>query len=70
MREVYLKIENIKCSGCIDTITKKLSNQIGLSEIRGDVNSKTVKFTLTDEGRFSEILKLLNDLGFPPDRQD
>ena len=66
MEEILkLNIPKMSCDGCINTITKGL-NEIGLSSLDFDLNSKTVKIT-GDNLDEKEILKVLRRLSFPAD---
>ncbi|MBK9107401.1 MAG: heavy-metal-associated domain-containing protein [Saprospiraceae bacterium] len=65
MKEVCLKIDQIKCSGCISTIKDKLREQADISNISGELQTKEIKFTIAEEIKLTEILNILTKIGFP-----
>lgn len=65
MSTLCLKIEKIKCNGCVNTILDNLNKQEGLSNLSGDAITKVIKFTIDEESRLEKILNILNEIGFP-----
>ena len=59
-----LTVENIKCGGCANSITKKLSSVFGTSNINIDIDTGIVNIDI-EEGRKGEIIDVLEDLGYP-----
>lgn len=60
-----LTVENIKCGGCANTITKELKN-IGLQNISVDPEQCTVEMdTPENSNAVSSAIKKLRELGYP-----
>ena len=61
--QTSLKIQNLKCDGCANTIIKKLSDIKNLSEL--EVSNDTVAFHYENEKTLVEVEELLNSIGYP-----
>lgn len=62
---VLIKIQNLKCGGCANTITNKLNEIKGISEVTIDVDASTVAFShKTVEDLETAKLKLAT-IGYP-----
>ena len=59
-----ISVENIKCSGCAGTITKKLSTTFDTNNIEVNVAQGSVDIDIADNKR-AEVAKALLDLGYP-----
>lgn len=66
MSQYDLTIQNLKCGGCKNTITKNLS-QIGMKNIDVIVEESKVRFTCEDENAdaLSQAIGILEKLGYP-----
>ena len=60
-----LKIQNLKCSGCANTITKTLSVIDIVTDVHVSNNSNTVSFSHNNEDDILEIKEILIKLGYP-----
>lgn len=60
-----IRIQNLKCGGCANTIITQLSKLDGISSV--DVNNETNEVSLgyTSEAELDTIKKKLSDLGYP-----
>ena len=58
-------IDNLKCGGCANTITKGVSKIEGVSDVNVDVKSSTVSFETNDESIIEKVLKKLDSMGYP-----
>lgn len=61
MKQTF-EVQNLKCGGCANTITKKLSESF--SDVSVDVEAKTVTFELAEE-QIEEAKATLKSLGYP-----
>ncbi len=67
MKAKTFQIDNLRCKGCANTITRKLMSEDGVSEV--DINfadsSVTVSF---NEEKISDrhIVRIMSGLGYPP----
>ena len=60
-----IKIQNLKCGGCAHTITSKLSELNGISEIDVIVEKDEVIFNYNSERSVLEVKQKLKALGYP-----
>jgi|APHig6443717497_1056834.scaffolds.fasta_scaffold00243_41 copper chaperone CopZ len=62
MKHTY-EIQNIRCGGCANTITKALTAEF--EGVTVDVASKTVTVELKDESEIAKGADMLKKLGYP-----
>ncbi len=67
--KTIVHIQNLKCDGCINTITKKLNALDDVSEVSVEVEDSSVTFEYSDEHTLNTVKKTLADLGYPEDSQ-
>jgi copper chaperone len=60
-----LLIQNLKCHGCANTITTKLSAIAGLGEVTVNVEEDTVSFDYVNDAALAEAKTTLHSLGYP-----
>lgn len=60
-----LKIQNLKCHGCANTITTQLSNLEGISEVQVSNETDMVSFNYLGEKDLEAAIKKLSALGYP-----
>ena len=60
-----LKIQNLKCGGCANTITKKLSNIENITELEVNNANHTVSFNYENENTLLKAKALLHSMGYP-----
>ena len=60
-----LEIQNLKCGGCANTITKKVSALEDVSELEINNDNNTVAFQHDIEGTINKVQELLNSIGYP-----
>ncbi|MBE15724.1 MAG: heavy metal transporter [Cytophagaceae bacterium] len=58
-------IQNLKCGGCAKTITKRLAEIDGITEIEVCVETATVSFTVNTEQATTSAKEKLKELGYP-----
>lgn len=65
MEQTTLHIQNLKCGGCAHTISTRLAELEGISDVAVDNDSDAVSFSYSTQ-RFKEnAVKLLSSLGYP-----
>jgi len=64
MNQNKIEIENLKCGGCVSTITESLGAISGISNIEVDEITDTVSFTGAQELR-AMVAEELKSLGYP-----
>jgi copper chaperone len=65
MKIAKIRVENIKCDGCVDTIRKSLSEVAGISELLIDKNTQMVEFKYGNDLNLEIVAAHLNQLGYP-----
>ena len=65
--KTIVHIQNLKCDGCINSITKKLNALDDVSEVRVEVEDNSVAFEYSEEHTLDLVKKTLADLGYPED---
>ena len=63
--KAILKIQNLKCHGCANTITKKLSLLENISDLEVNNEEHTVSFQYKHENDLGFVKSTLNGLGYP-----
>ena len=62
-----LAIQNLKCSGCASSITKKLSELPQITAIEVFVDEGAVRFDYENESALQEVKDCLKQIGYPVD---
>ncbi|WP_299127333.1 heavy metal-associated domain-containing protein [uncultured Winogradskyella sp.] len=65
MLSTTIKIQNLKCGGCANTIVTQLSKLVGISKVRVHNNTNEVRFNFKSEVNLELAKKKLSDLGYP-----
>ena len=60
-----IEIQNLKCGGCANTITTKISDINGVSDVNVDVQTSTVSFTAQTEEIVELVKQKLSTIGYP-----
>lgn len=63
--ESTLKIQNLKCGGCANTIVTQLSKLIGISNVKVNNDTDEVNFSYASDNQLQSVKKKLSDLGYP-----
>lgn len=66
MMKTTITIQNLKCGGCVNTITSKLSEIRNISNVLVDKISSTVSFRYSDPDDALLVKEKLKKLGYPP----
>lgn len=65
MEQTTLHIQNLKCGGCAHTISTRLAELEGITDVVVDNDADAVSFSYSTQ-RFKEnAVKLLSSLGYP-----
>jgi copper chaperone len=59
-----IAVDNLKCGGCANTITKGLQKIVGVKDVSVDVDKGLVSFD-GDATLYEEAARKLDDLGYP-----
>ncbi len=60
-----ITIQNLKCGGCANTITTKVSALENISDVKVDVETSTVSFTYKTAIDLNSANEKLASLGYP-----
>lgn len=60
-----IEIQNLKCHGCANTITTKLSNLEGVKDVVVNNETDSVSFNYENDSVLAEAKTLLHSLGYP-----
>lgn len=65
IQNTEIKIQNLKCHGCANTITTQLSKLDGISGVCVSNENNSVSFNYSDESNLDVAIKKLSALGYP-----
>lgn len=66
MNTTSIKIDNLKCHGCANTIRRELSRETGVKEVSVDHDTQTVSLSFEgDDNRREDFARILKKLGYP-----
>ena len=65
--KTIVHIQNLKCSGCSNTITKKLNSLDDVSEVTVELEDNSVTFEYSEAHTLDVVKKTLADIGYPED---
>lgn len=60
-----IEVQNLKCGGCANTITKKINELKGIEQVEVDTESKVVTVTHDDNSSAEDIKQVLRKNGYP-----
>ena len=63
--ETTLKIQNLKCGGCSNTIVTQLSKIKGISNVTVNNDTNEVQVNSETKTLLEKVTKRLSDLGYP-----
>jgi len=62
--EICIEVENIRCGGCANTITKKLQEDERVKSVNVDIENQAITL-VSDEDIQADVTKVLLGLGYP-----
>jgi copper chaperone len=65
MKHEIIKVENIKCNGCMNTIRKDILRQPGVFAVHIDEEQNTVHISGDDDMDRTHLVARLEHLGYP-----
>lgn len=63
--KISIKVENIRCGGCANTITKKLNETDGINAVEVAIEDQIVTIETDDESIRDSAVKALLAMGYP-----
>ena len=64
-----IKILNLKCGGCVNSIKKGISSIDGVEKIEVDLDTSTITIGTSDENIISLVKEKLSSLGYPEENE-
>jgi len=58
-------VQNLKCGGCANTISTKLSTITNISNLQIDLDQSKLSFNYLNEGDLLQVKEKLKQLGYP-----
>lgn len=58
-------IQNLKCTSCVKTITKKVSQLLNCTEIFVNIDTSSITFNYLDDLDLYLVKECLKDIGYP-----
>lgn len=65
--ETTIHIQNLKCGGCANTITKGIATIDSIQNVSVNVEESSVTFSYENEGILDEVKSKLKTMGYPED---
>jgi copper chaperone len=65
-----IKIQNLKCGGCANTIITKISSLDNVKEVTVNLEDSTVTFNTLSEKEIEIVKNKLTTLGYPADGEN
>lgn len=65
--QTTIHIQNLKCGGCANTITKGISSIETINNIAVNVDDSSVTFDYASDEKLIEVKEKLKSLGYPED---
>ena len=65
-----IKIQNLKCGGCANTIITKVSGLENVNEVTVNVEDSTVTFNTPSEKEIEDVKSKLSVLGYPAEGEN
>jgi len=60
-----IKVQNLKCGGCVNTITTKISEIKNINNVKVDMEAATVTFQYMDPDDALNVKEKLKKIGYP-----
>lgn len=67
--ESHISVQNLKCGGCANTISKRLKQLVDVSDVTIEVETGLVTFQHTDVATPEKVVHELSRLGYPIDTE-
>lgn len=67
MAQQEVKVPDMACGRCLNTIKQAVAEVPGVSQVEGNVESKTITVTWDAPTTWEQIDKAIRDVGFSPE---
>jgi copper chaperone CopZ len=69
MKTIELKVPNLKCMGCVNTVINNLTKINGVISVNSNLSTKTVNVEYNEINlTVDKIAKLLETIGYPVEK--
>lgn len=65
MKTEIITVANLSCSGCVNTVTKKLTAIIGVEKVEVDLETNNVSVNYNETVSREQITHMLLSIGYP-----
>jgi copper chaperone len=65
MKTENITVVNLSCSGCVNTITKKLNSIIGVEKVEVDLETNNVSVNHVETVSRGQLTQMLLSIGYP-----
>lgn len=65
MKTENITVANLSCSGCVNTITKKLTSIIGVEKVEVDLETNNVSVNHIESVNKEQLTQMLLSIGYP-----
>ena len=65
MKTENITVANLSCSGCVNTITKKLNSIIGVEKVEVDLETNNVLVNYIETVSREQLTQMLLSIGYP-----
>jgi copper chaperone CopZ len=62
-------ILNVKCGGCVNSISKSMNEIPGITNVSVDLENATIQFETNEASDFDLVKNKLESLGYPMDEE-
>ena len=70
MQKETLLVPNISCAGCVGAIKFELGELPGVAAVDGDVDQRTIAVAYEAPATLDGIVALLQEINYPPQRDN
>lgn len=71
MKTIKLKVKNMKCMGCVNTILGNLPIAVkSIANVKADLTTQTVTFDYENDNDIELAMAKLKELGYPAEKQE
>jgi len=64
-----ITVQNLKCGGCANTITKKLQTFDDISNLSIDIDGNTIAIVYSTAETYAQVISALKTMGYPEELQ-
>lgn len=65
--ETIIYVQNLKCGGCANTITKNIASIENITNVVVNIEESSIAFNYETEANLAEVKNKLQSLGYPED---